>query len=250
MNIYPYKMGSVPAKELAERLGVKRLKHKGSTFKGSPDKVVLNWGASKIDNPEILKCKIINHPDAVKFASNKLNFFKANAVEDGARIPPFTEDGAFVKEQLAKGQVVIARTVLNGNSGQGIVVMENPEDFVEAPLYTLYVSKKQEYRVHVFNGEVLDIQRKARRKDVPDDQVNWKIRNHDNGFIFARGEALGVVPQDVLDQAKRAVVKCNLDFGAVDVIFNDREQKAFVLEVNTAPGLSGSTLDNYVEALS
>lgn len=249
MNIYPYKMGSTSAKDLAERLGVKRLKHKGSTFKGSPGKVVLNWGASSIDNPEVLKCKIINHPDAVKFAANKLNFFKANAVEDGARIPPFSEDQEFIKAQLAKGQVVIARTILNGNSGQGIVVMEKPEDFVEAPLYTLYVNKKQEYRVHVFNGEVLDVQRKARRKDVADEEVNWKIRNHANGFIFARGEALGDVPQDVLDQAQRAVAKVGLDFGAVDVIFNDHEQKAYVLEVNCAPGLSGTTLDNYVEVL-
>jgi D-alanine-D-alanine ligase-like ATP-grasp enzyme len=40
-----------------------------------------------------------------------------------------------------------------------------------------------------------------------------------------------------------------LDFGAVDVIYNRAQDKAYVLEVNTAPGLEGSTLDNYVEAI-
>ncbi|MNL18562.1 hypothetical protein D3C87_1397120 [compost metagenome] len=92
----------------------------------------------------------------------------------------------------------------------------------------------------------MDIQRKARRKDVADDAINWKIRNHGNGFIFARNED-GITPPDVLVQAVNAVKALGLDFGAVDVIFNDKEQKAYVLEVNTAPGLAGETLQGYVK---
>jgi len=42
---------------------------------------------------------------------------------------------------------------------------------------------------------------------------------------------------------------CDLDFGAVDVVFNSKEKLAYVLEINTAPGLTGSTLDGYVERL-
>jgi D-alanine-D-alanine ligase-like ATP-grasp enzyme len=38
-----------------------------------------------------------------------------------------------------------------------------------------------------------------------------------------------------------------LDFGAVDVIWNEKEDKYYVLEVNTACGLEGTTLDKYVE---
>ncbi|MNN94301.1 hypothetical protein D3C81_2129010 [compost metagenome] len=80
--------------------------------------------------------------------------------------------------------------------------------------------------------------------------MNWKVRNLANGFIFARGEdALGNVPKDVLDQAVKAVASLGLDFGAADVIYNDRQKKAYVLEVNTAPGLSGSTLDGYTQRL-
>ena len=115
----------------------------------------------------------------------------------------------------------------------------------KAPLFVKYVPKKQEYRIHVCGGEAVDIQRKARRKDVEDDAINWKIRNHDNGFIFARNED-GITPPDVIKQAVDAVKVLGLDFGAVDVIFNDKEQKAYVLEVNTAPGLAGETLQGYL----
>jgi len=101
----------------------------------------------------------------------------------------------------------------------------------------------------VCDGAVVDVQRKARRKEVADKDINWKIRNHDNGFIFARGEALGDVPEDVLTQSLLAMKTCDLDFGAVDVVFNSKEKLAYVLEINTAPGLTGSTLDGYVERL-
>lgn len=248
MNIFPYKMGSEGAKALAQALGVKRIKPEGSKFKGAAHKLVINWGCSKLPE-EVLKCKVLNAPVAVSKASNKLSFFKAMA-EAGVSIPRFTEDPQDVQGMLDNERVVVARTILNGHSGAGIVLLEGDVEIVKAPLYVEYVPKKEEYRIHVFQGEVVDVQRKARRKDVADDQVNWKIRNHANGFIFARGEeVLGVVPEDVLVQAKRAVEACGLDFGAVDVIYNDKQKKAFVLECNTAPGLTGATLDGYVKRL-
>lgn len=248
MNIFPYKTGSASAKALAEALGVKRIKAEGSKFKGAANKTVINWGCSKLP-AEILKCRVLNSPESVAKASNKLSFFKAMA-EAGVSIPRFTEALEDVKAILAEGKTVVARTILNGHSGAGIVLLEGDAEIVKAPLYVEYVPKKQEYRIHVFQGEVVDIQRKARKADVPDDQVNWKIRNLANGFIFARNEeALGIVPEDVLNQAKAAVVACGLDFGAVDIIYNDKQQKAYVLEINTAPGLAGGTLEGYVNRL-
>jgi hypothetical protein len=298
MVVYPYKAGSESAKVLAEAIGIKRIKHKGSKFKPSPDKTILNWGASKMPE-ELLVCNIINHPDAVALASNKLKFFGAMDPENkGCAVIKHKKDGGEHKIPVThryvdglgvgddcnidpgytiismnkggdyprvprhvttkkgaefiiavEGAPVVCRTVLNGNSGEGIVIANSVDELVDAPLYVRYVPKKQEYRVHVLNGEVVDVQRKARRKDVPDEEVNWMVRNHDNGFIFARGEDMGEVPEDVTVQALRAVKVCGLDFGAVDVIYNDGQAKAYVLEVNTAPGLSGATLEGYVERL-
>jgi len=245
MVIYPYKEGSRSAKDLAGGLGAKRIKHEGSKFKGRAGKVVINWGSSKLP-AELTKCRVINKPEAVATAANKLSFFAA--IVEHASVPNYTTKRDEALAWVREGKVVVARTILNGNSGAGIVLVEEEADIVDAPLYTEYVPKKQEYRVHVFNGEVIDVQRKARKKEVADEDVNWKIRNMANGFIFARDEALGDVPADVLEQAKLAVVGLGLEFGAADVIFNDKQQRAFVLEVNTAPGLSGTTLDNYVKA--
>lgn len=297
--IYPYKPGSESGKALAEGLNLKRIAHKNSRFKGAADKLVINWGSSKVPE-EVSKCIILNLPQAVAQASDKLLAFrrmnegnrKTRAVyvvgnthnlsvdhdlwetvpddfigtmkterygeikvletmpneQNFCRTPEFTD--SFVKADmwLMKGHTVVERNILNGNSGAGIRLVEpdSGEQLQKAPLYVMYVPKKQEYRVHVCGGEAVDVQRKARRKDVEDDAINWKIRNHDNGFIFARNEG-DVVPPDVITQAVRGVSALGLAFGAVDVIFNEKEQKAYVLEVNTAPGLSGATLDGYVK---
>lgn len=297
--IYPYKPGSESCKALAGELGLKRIAHQNSRFKGNKDTLVINWGASKVSE-EVSKCIILNPPQAVKQASDKLLAFtkwnegkrKTRKVKVAGRThdlqldhdvfnevaPDFVgkiadhpryggveilekapQDGEFVRTPefttsreeafrwLVKGHTVVERHVLNGNSGAGIRLVEpnGEEELTKAPLYVKYVPKKQEYRIHVCGGEAVDIQRKARRKDVADEDINWKIRNHDNGFIFARNED-GVVPPDVIVQAVNSVKLLGLDFGAVDVIFNDKEQQAYVLEVNTAPGLSGSTLEGYV----
>jgi D-alanine-D-alanine ligase-like ATP-grasp enzyme len=121
---------------------------------------------------------------------------------------------------------------------------------VEAPLYTVYVPKKMEFRVHVFKGNdasfIVDIQRKIKKPDA--EVKDWKIRNLDNGFIYARNGVEEIVPEDVRVQARCAFDLSGLDFGAVDVIFNEGQGRAYVLEINTAPGISGTTVENYADA--
>lgn len=245
--IYPYKPGSNSARELARGLNTKRISHNNSRFRGTKDKLVVNWGATALP-PEVAKANLLNLPECVRKASDKLQFFR-NAE---CRKPEFFTNWIEALEYgVENGATIVVRHVLNGHSGEGIVLV-NPGEYMpeDAPLYTVYVPKKQEYRVHVFNGQVIDVQRKARKQDVPDDQVNWKVRNNANGFTFARhGDALGDVPADVIHQAVSAVVSVGLDFGAADVIFNERSGLAYVLEVNTAPGLVGTTLENYVAAV-
>lgn len=244
MILYPYKPGSESSKLLADALGIKRISHRNSKFKGSQDKVVINWGASELPE-EVAKCNVLNKPEAVAIATDKLKFFHHMNVT-GVSIPEFTTDRHLAQIWYNEEIDVVCRTILNGYGGKGIVLADSKQGIVDAPLYTKYIPKKSEYRVHVFDGNVIAVQRKARRRDVPDDQINWKIRNMANGFIFARNEQ-AEEPQDVLDQAVRCVVECGLTFGAVDVIYNEKHNTAYVLEVNTAPGLAGETLNDYVK---
>ena len=257
MFIFPYKKGSESAKALSEAIGAKRIKAEGSRFKGSPEKVVINWGSSELPE-EVMKCKVINPPAITNVASNKLKFFQAISNyneeqgydnDEAVSIPQFTTDRHTAKMMASSGTILVLRHKLTGNSGEGIELIEgynrDTDVMPTAPLYVVYIPKKQEYRVHVANGKVVDLQRKARRHDIADEDINWRIRNHDNGFIFARNDLH--VPRDVSRQAILACKAIGLDFGAVDIIYNERQQKAYVLEINTAPGLTGQTLEGYAE---
>ena len=238
MKIYPYKSGSASAKALAEALGVKRIRHEGPAL--YVKSVILNWGSSKPKRK--LAGQIVNSFPAVSVAGNKLETFKA--LSGYVPLPDWTEERVDALWWLDGGHSVVCRTVLTGHSGAGIKIASKEEDVVNAPLYTKYIKKKDEYRLHVFRDNVFFVQRKARKKDVPDDQVNWQIRNHGNGFIFAHE---GVdVPAKVKDDAIMAVKQLGLDFGAVDVV-RGTDGKFYTLEVNTAPGLEGTTLQKYVE---
>lgn len=244
MWIYPYKVGSASVRGLRETLRAKTIRLRGSKFKGRAGKRVVNWGNSS-HNGEVLKCNLLNHPVNIRLASNKLAFFQA--VKDKVNIPSFTLDKEEARTYLGRG--VIVRETLTGHSGQGIVFLKNEEEFEEydherSKLYVAYIPKKEEYRVHILKGQVLDVQRKAARLGQED--VNWKVRNHKNGFVFVRNGF--ETPDEVVEQAFKAIVHTGLDFGAVDVIYNVKEEKAYVLEVNTAPGLEGTTLENYSKA--
>lgn len=243
-RVLPYRQGSKGASALATALGGKVLKLQGSTFKPRPQDVIINWGNT--ENMLTGQFTVLNMVN-LKMATNKLNFFKL--MKEKGRdeiIPQFWTNRS---EIPVDAYPIVCRTVLAGHSGDGIVIASTPDELVDAPLYVQYVKKKDEYRVHIgrkagaLDCEVIAVQRKARRTDTPDDQVNWQVRNHSNGFVFVRG---GVnPPQCVLDAAKSALMESNLDFGAIDVIYNDKQGKAYVLEINTAPGLEGQTVTDY-----
>ena len=242
MYMYSYRQASKSSKDLANALGIRRIRHKNSTFRGNEKKIVINWGSSNLPD-EVNKCRVLNKPESVELCSNKLKFF--HCIKQ-ARIPEWTQSIEDAKKWVEGGKVVFARTKLTGNSGEGIVEVEDVEGMVEAPLYTLYVPKRNEYRVHIFQGEVMSVQRKALRGDVDKEKVNWRIRNMNGGFIFARNEDKEI-PEDVIEQAKIAFGEVGLDFGSVDVIYNEGKKQAFVLEINTASGLAGTTLQEYVD---
>lgn len=242
MWIYSHNPNSESAKALKEALGIRKIKNEGSRFKGKQDKLVINWGSSA-PIEEVVKCNILNSPHAIRKAVNKLQAFKT--LSEGVDIPEWTESQQEACKWLEDGCTVVARTVVEGFGGEGIVLVENGAELPVAPLYTKYIPKTEEYRVHVFKDEAFFVQRKARKKEVPDAQVNWKIRNLAGGFIFANQDV--DVPNEAKEAAVKAVKLLGLDFGAVDIIWNKKRDKYYILEINTAPGLAGSTLEKYAE---
>jgi glutathione synthase/RimK-type ligase-like ATP-grasp enzyme len=244
--IYPYKQGSASAKALAEAMGAKRIKREGSRFKPALHKQVINWGARGLPNEILSWCQVINHPVCVGIAGDK---FKAldQMSRRGVQVVPFTNDYHVALTQWDDQRTIVVRHKLNGHSGEGIELIDPGDDLPKAPLYTQYVKKKEEYRFHVCNGGTFHVQRKARRLETPDDEVDWKVRNHRNGFIYQQENV--EVHGKAHDLAIEAVDALDLDFGAVDIIYNEKKDEYYVLEVNTAPGLFGTTLQKYAETL-
>ncbi len=243
IRLEPYKTWSGGARRLGKRAGILRAT-KSQVRKHGDFDIIINWGNSQ----RRFNGDYINKPEAVRVSSDKWLSAKVFN-ENNILQPEFTTDIKKAQEWLDDGEHVIARTLLRASGGRGIILCrpaENPK-IPKAPLYTKYVKKTDEYRVHVWQGKVIDVQQKRRNKDVPDSEVNWQIRNHGNGFIYARD---GVnCPKCVLDTSISAVAALVLDFGAVDLGYNVKGKRCTVYEVNTAPGLEGSTLDRYYNSL-
>lgn len=151
--------------------------------------------------------------------------------------------------------------------------------------YVQYIKPHKEWRIHVMCGDVILAQKKYFREELFDRIVadecydgdithkhycdTWEhsdaaikliaesqiIRNNDHGWGFHNMNDIANVPSDVIVQALRAVKAIGLDFGAVDVIstdekYQDGTRKAYVLEINTAPGLRDKNLQLYADRLS
>lgn len=255
--VYPYLQESGSAKRLARALGGKVLRREGSAFIPRSNRKVINYGAS--DCPYVC----LNPSNFTRIAGNKRDFFQYVASSESPglgspRTPRWTTNRA---EALAwaKAAGIVARTVLTGHSGAGIGIKdrENKTEISEAPLYVEYIPKDAEYRVHVFKDQqgvpqIIDVQRKVR--DPSREPSDWKVRSHANGFIYTRNTSSGEshrtsCPPDVLEQAKLALACSGLTFGAVDVIWNAKKNSAYILEINTAPGLEGTTVQIYADAI-
>lgn len=237
--VYPYKQGSKGAKALASALEGRVLRRQGSSYVPRQGDVIINWGDGQCPS----ELHPLNAGPVVAAIANKRVAFGVFQAA-GVPVPAF----ALERGNVSWDGLTVVRHKLTGHSGEGIELVEDKANLPTALLYVEYIKKEQEYRVHVGigpGGEVITIavQRKARRTDFPAADVNWKIRNHHNGFVFAR-EGF-VTPPGVVDAARQALVASGLDFGAVDVIYNSKEGKAYVLEINTAPGLEGQTVIDY-----
>lgn len=240
LKIFPYKLGSVSARLLAQALRVKRIRPQGRYKPRNARTTIVNWGSTSMPSyPAVC----LNKADAVRVATNKLLTLQ-RLKQNGIPTPEFTTDRYVAMDWLEEGCRVIARQKLNASQGVGIVVCDDSNPNIpNAPLYTKYFKKDTEYRVHVFKGKVIDYVEKRKKNGV--DSGNKYIRTHNNGWVFCRS---GVqLPEHIKAMAIKAVAVLGLDFGAMDIV--SKNGKAVILECNTAPGIQGTTLAAYTQAL-
>lgn len=241
-------MYSNSLKELIPALGQRVLKvYPDRNYHPRNSHVIINWGNSGTPRWGRLAGKIYNKPEAVAKAINKLTAFEEFKKHE-VPIPEFTTSREEATKWASDGCAVLTRHSLSSYGGRGISIHDGGV-LENAPLYVKYKKKKKEFRVHVFNGKVIDVLEKRKRNgfnDLPN--ANTYIRSYGNGWVFCRD---GIVKPDTLDEVSiKAVQALGLDFGGVDVIWNERENKCYVLEVNTAPGIEGTSVLRYAEAIN
>uniref|UniRef100_A0AAU6W011 ATP-grasp enzyme n=3 Tax=unclassified bacterial viruses TaxID=12333 RepID=A0AAU6W011_9VIRU len=215
----------------------------------------LKWGSFTRTLEVANEDSIINN-HAGQSSLNKKRCFELLR-ERGVPIPEFTTERAVAEDWIrAGGFRVYERHSLTGSAGEGIVVANNLGDLSATvpPLYTQGIKgKRREYRIHVFNMDGVQryfVQQKKRRAGFQE-QENYtsEVRNLESGWIFANQDI--TQPRQVtLDAAVAACKALKLNFGAVDLIEQEKANGgSFVLEVNTAPGLQGATVNFYASSL-
>lgn len=106
--------------------------------------------------------------------------------------------------------------------------------------YTEYVPKRYEFRVHVFDSQIIKVSQKKYRPEEDDEEYSPECWNYGNGWRFCNPD----IHPPGLQQAIPAVNAHGMDFGAVDVIITE-EGRPVVLEVNSAPSCGPNTLPVY-----
>lgn len=141
---------------------------------------------------------------------------------------------------------VVARRLINASEGRGITVFEKGTTPPPAPLYVSYITKKKEFRVHVWDNQVIDVAEKRKRAGYSEERNSF-VRNTANGYVFCRTNISE--PDTLRGLAIKSVRSLNRSYGAVDVIWNEKMNRCFVLEVNSRPGMEGTTVEAYANAI-
>ena len=221
---------------------------------------VLNWGKSSGDTRHLCQ---INPQQYSSIICNKIKFGDArfsDAVEFTTNI---TEAREWAAEQ---GEKVMCRTLISSHSGRGIVVARNPDQIVEAPLYSRYFRKQREYRVYVgwavddqgFNSGILVTYAASKRNPQTEqvvDRDSLLIRSSEQGWVyqtenptalpFAVDDAICSFTCELVDKTHDDSLTSYGWLLALDILY--REGEAKIVEANLAPGLSETTAPRVYE---
>ncbi len=192
--------------------------------------------------------KVIPNRQHIRYgdARDKLHqykFFRKNELN----FPWFSESKEQTKKMMEGGaiQSVLCRVLLRGQEGHGIVIADQPEDLVDAPVYVQYREKTIEYRVNLFRGKVVNVREKRRKIGFEGGEP--RIRNTENGYVYCL--PVKVIPQLVITSAVRAAKVTDSDIVGVDVAYNANNGEHFIIEVNSAPSMEGVTVEDYANAI-
>jgi glutathione synthase/RimK-type ligase-like ATP-grasp enzyme len=293
-NVYIYYSG--PCRQTGESL-VKDLNVSGGDKapKAGEYPLVIGYGAKTSKDINLGRSTVLNHPNFIKGNRNK--FAALSLLRDGGvTVAPFVSADSVVKE-LEKNNSKISLPLIGRRNyhqgGKGFhpcmtrgMVQRAMSGEDGAQYFQNFIDIKDEWRIHIFERNVIHAQKKVPRDNMgeafveqhtdkisqtaeragkkldPDtmkyvleatgnrvlERPDELIRSNTRGWKFSVIDKSKLSKQ-VVTMAASAVAAVGLDFGAVDLC-SDHDGNYFVLEVNTGPGLKESSLKAYVDAFS
>lgn len=226
--LFHRRAADVTGPRLARKLGIDG----GSGEPGRQVDVLIRYGSTE-PAPEPVE-RVINSAEAI-----------ARAVDKRGSLLVFLENGveAPCPEDYPSALPAVGRKKRH-ERGSGFWLCLQEADVKSAlragaDYFIPYIPTRDEYRVHIIDGVVPFMQRKARTHPTKHRLSPW-LRNRVTGWRLIR------CPQipEVCWIAARAVKALGLDFGAVDILVSDTNE-LLVLEVNTSPALRGVQLEDW-----
>jgi len=274
-KIFPYKMGSKSATALAKSLQCLKV-YPDRHYHPRNNHLIINWGNS-IEPKWYENTKdFLNHPAHVKVFTNKLLFlrsmlakFRNFGLKDA--IMDFTVSPT---PQHFLKYPIYCRTLLASHSGKGIIIVNEGDNIPPAQLYTEKLPIGEEYRLHFFrdydnmilsekpetnysfhadslkySNHLFHTQQKKKMTTEKLAELgftfNENVKSYENGWVFAINDIVPI-KNVILQEIKMLARNIPLDFFAIDVNI-DKNGNWQVIEINTAPGLEGTTLEKYTQ---
>jgi len=225
-------------------IDAKRLRT-NTTYRFRQNDVAISWG-NYTPQPALISNytpSVWLNKDVSKVVDKKTTFESLTSHSILKKVlPTFTTDIEVARSWFNDDDVkVYCRTLTQSSGGDGIVVSRTPEELVNAPLYTLGLDIKHEYRLHVVGTRAL-LQRKARR-DTSEEHAD--IRNLENGYYFINEFTLNDTLGNLIALLGGKIIEeVGIDFGAIDIV-TTTDGKVKLLEINSAPGLSAGITTSF-----
>jgi glutathione synthase/RimK-type ligase-like ATP-grasp enzyme len=219
------------------------------------NKVVIVWGAKPDRSLDYSRHKWINTIDSVNRNRHKFNSLHIME-EHGVSVPRSFDsyEHDIYDRLLNECRAIIGRRNYHQGGTEFHVCLSRMDiDRAKsegADYFVKYIPKKNEFRFHVMNGKVIRVSQKVRKTELEEGETfDSQCWSHNKGWRF-RGLRLDnpLITESAKENAIKSLEALGMDFGAVDLV-EDEDGNPFVLEINSAPGLEGTTLDIYVREL-
>ena len=290
-KVYIYYSGAtdITGKKLQEALDITG----GNKRPAQAKKFVIGWGCKTKDPVNFAAgTTVLNHPDKVRDNRNK---FKTLTKLHGANVhvADFIKAERVVASLEDDESPIVLPLVGRTNFHQGgkgfwlcITNAQVQRAIVEgAQYFQNYMDIKDEYRLHIFNGKVINAQKKTRRDNMEqafvaqhkekieaiagknDVELNadtmdyvlarlakgspfadMVVRSNIRGWKFSQ-QNLARLDEGLVDVATRSLEATDLQFGAVDCCILE-DGTPSIIEINSGPGLKGTSLTAYIDAMT